>query len=351
MADSRGMTVSILPDASSDRMEWDAYVMRARQCSVYHLYAWKEIIETTFGHRTFYLAARGETNDVVGVLPLVELKSRLFGRMLASLPFFNYGGVCARDEGVRRSLMEAAVQIAKQNRADFIELRQEEQGTDDLPMKQSKVSMRLELPATADELWKGLGSKLRNQVQRPRKEGMRVLFGGEDLLADFYAVFSTNMRDLGTPVYPRTFFRNILNRFPLQARIAVVYMNSLPLAAGFLIGFKERIEIPWASSLRAYNVLNPNMLLYWSCLEFACSHGFTQFDFGRSTPGGGTFRFKEQWGARPFPLYWHYWLPRGGSLPEVNPTNPKYRAAIAVWRRLPLTVTHWLGPQIVKYIP
>jgi FemAB-related protein (PEP-CTERM system-associated) len=345
------MTFSIVADASVDAARWDAYVNGASGSSLYHLYGWRRVVEETFGHRTSYLAALSTSSRVVGILPLVQLKSRLFGRMFVSLPFFNYGGVCADSDGVRRALLDAAIDVAKDGQADFLEIRHESDWNQELPRKTSKVSMRLELPSSADALWKSLGSKIRNQVQKPRKEGMTALIGQDEVLDDFYTVFAANMRDLGTPVYPKAFFRNILRDFPDRTWIAAVYMNGTPVASGFLAGFKERLEIPWASSLKTYNRLSPNMLLYWSCLEFACRRGYTVFDFGRSTPGEGTFRFKEQWGARPHQLYWYYWLRAGGQIPQVNPANPKYRTAIALWQRLPLGVTRWAGPRIVKYIP
>jgi FemAB-related protein (PEP-CTERM system-associated) len=308
------------------------------------------VIEDTFGHPTFYLSA-SDGSRVVGALPLAQLKSWAFGNMLVSLPFFNYGGICAEDDAVRRKLLDAAVALARERQADFLEIRHEDDWNQELPKKTSKVSMRLELPSSADELWKALGSKLRNQVQKPRKEGMTAAIGGEETLDHFYDVFSANMRDLGTPVYSKAFFLNILREFPDRTRIATVYMGRTPVASGFLAGFRDRLEIPWASSLKAYNRLSPNMLLYWSCLEFACRNEYRVFDFGRSTVGEGTYRFKEQWGARPHQLYWYYWMPDGGEIPQVNPANPKYRTAIAVWQRLPLGLTRRLGPRIVRYIP
>jgi FemAB-related protein (PEP-CTERM system-associated) len=175
--------------------------------------------------------------------------------------------------------------------------------------------------------------------------------GREELLDSFYDVFSENMRDLGTPVYAKAFFENMLGEFPGRTWIGVVRSGGRPVAAGILAGFRERLEIPWASSLRQFNRFSPNMLLYWTCLEFGCANGFRQFDFGRSTPNEGTYRFKEQWGAQPWPLHWFYWLPKGRPMPQVNPRNPKYRAAIGVWQHLPVSVTRLIGPSIVKYIP
>jgi FemAB-related protein (PEP-CTERM system-associated) len=334
----------------SEAAFWDEYVHRTPAATVYHLFAWRRVIEKTFGHRAVYLSAL-DGDQVVGVLPLIEMRSRMFGHMLVSLPFFNYGGICSTREDARHALLEAAIAVARERRADFVELRQEDDWDQGLPRKATKVAMRRQLPPTADELWKALGSKLRNQVQRPRKEGMTAVIGRADQLDSFYDVFATNMRDLGTPVYPKALFENILEILPDRTWIGTVYTGSTPVAAGFLVGFKDRLEIPWASSLAAYNRFSPNMLLYWSVLEFACTNGYRVFDFGRSTPGEGTFKFKEQWGATPTPLYWYYWLPGGAEMPQVNPKNPKYKAAIALWQRMPLGLTRLIGPRIVKYIP
>ena len=220
-----------------------------------------------------------------------------------------------------------------------------------MKVKSSKVSMRLELPSDADGLWKSFSAKLRNQINRPIKEGMTVRIGGLEELPGFYEVFSVNMRDVGTPVYSRKFFEEALRTFPESTRICTVYHQHEAVASGFVVGFRDTLEIPWASSLRKANRLAPNMLLYWSVLKYACESGYRVFDFGRSSPDAGTYRFKEQWGARPLPLHWHYWLARDGELPEINPANPKYQMAINVWKRLPVSLTRLIGPSIVRNIP
>ena len=211
--------------------------------------------------------------------------------------------------------------------------------------------MQLQLPNTTDALFKSFDAKLRSQIRRPTKEGMIARVGGVEELDAFYEVFSTNMRDLGTPVYSKVFFKNILAGFAGMSWVCTVYQGPTAVASGLLLGFKDMLEIPWASSLSAYNRFSPNMLLYWTVLQFACERGFKIFDFGRSTSGEGTYRFKEQWGARPVPLYWYYWLREGGPLPELNPKNQKFRAAIAAWKQLPVAVTRWIGPSIVRNLP
>jgi serine/alanine adding enzyme len=334
-----------------DRKQWDGYVMKSDIASCYHLAGWKNVIEESFGHRTYYLLAE-EQYEISGILPLVHLRSAIFGNFLVSLPYFNYGGICSNDSVVFERLMEEAVAIARDVNAEHIELRHTMPVANGFPVKTEKVSMRLPLADNRDVLWKSFSSKLRSQIRKPETLGIYSKIGKEEELDSFYKVFSTNMRDLGTPVYPKSFFRNIIRAFPDLARICSVYTkDGLPIAAGFLLGFKDRMEIPWASSLRKHNHVSPNMLLYWASLQLACEKGYRFFDFGRSTPGEGTFRFKEQWGAQPLQMYWHYWLKDGQALPELNPRNPKYRMAIHLWKKLPVGLTKLIGPAIVRNLP
>jgi FemAB-related protein (PEP-CTERM system-associated) len=344
------MTISLYKD--SDRDRWNAYVMNSEDASCYHLIEWKDVIEKTFGHKTYYLLSDDYEGKINGLLPIVQLKSLLFDNYGVSLPFFNYGGVCADDNAIRDELLNEAVNIARSHNMKHLELRHVQNSENNLPVKTSKVSMRLTLPDNPEILWKGFSSKLRSQVKRPTKEEMYSKLGREEDLHSFYSVFSMNMRDLGTPVYPKSFFKNILHAFAETTWISTVYTKDhVPVASGLLLGFKSTLEIPWASSLRDYNKYSPNNLLYWSVLKFACNQGYKVFDFGRSTPSEGTYKFKEQWGARPTQLYWHYWMSNGAHLPELNPHNPKYEFAIKLWRKLPVWFTKMIGPSIVKNLP
>jgi serine/alanine adding enzyme len=333
-----------------DATGWDAFVDRHPAGRCCHLSAWKRIIESAFGHRTYYLVSE-DAGGVDGVFPMVRLCSRLFGDFLVSVPYVNYGGPCASSETAFRGLIAAGCDTASRLGTEHLEIRTETPADLGLPIKSAKVSMRLELPGSSDELWKSLGSKLRSQVKRSQHESMTVTVGREEELAAFYEVFAENMRDLGTPVYGRSFFEAVLRELPDTTWICCVRMEGRPVAAGFLMAFRQMLEIPWASSLRRFNRFSPNMLLYWSVLRFACERGFRVFDFGRSSPDSGTFRFKAQWGATAVPLYWHYWLRAGGSMPDLSPRNPKMQFAIRSWQRLPVGLTKVIGPPIVKHLP
>lgn len=334
-----------------DKNEWDGYVAASTHATAYHQLAWKQVIEKSFGQRAYYLVSEDGKGKIDGILPLVQLKSLVFGNFFVSLPYFNYGGICANRPEISQALLQEAIRVAREAGAEHLEIREMAPRENGLLCKTAKVSMRLGLPDSPEALWNLFPSKLKSQIRKPQKEGFSVRIGGEEELDPFYQVFSLNMRQLGTPVYSRAFFQEMMRAFPHSTSICVVRGNNKPVAAGFLVGFKNTMEIPWASSLREYSRLAPNMLLYWSVLSFASERGYHMFDFGRSTPGEGTYQFKAQWGATPMPLYWYYWMRESGPLPEINPQNRKYRLAIEIWKRLPLPITQMVGPRIVRNIP
>lgn len=331
--------------------DWDGFVESMRDAEPYHPYAWRKVFERVYGHRCFYLAAKADDGRVVGVLPLVQLKSRLFGNFLVSVPNFSYAGILAKSDEARQALADAAWSTAEENGARHVELRHRSRKDLDLPYRDDKVAMLLKLPASSDELWQGFPSKLRAQIRRPKKEGAVCEHGGIELLDDFYFVFSRNMRDLGTPVFPKALFREMCISFSETARIFVVRLDGQPCAAGFTYGFRDGLEIPSASSLREYNRVSVNMLLYWTVLQYAIESGYKVFDFGRSTVDTGTYRFKKQWGAQPQQLYWHYCLQDEAEIPHLSPQNPKFELATRIWRKLPVAVANLLGPRIVRNLP
>jgi len=334
-----------------DRRQWDGYVANHPAASNYHRYGWRDVVINSFNHSCNYLAARDSNGAITGVLPLVFMKSRIFGRFLVSLPFFNYGGLLCNNLETGNALLAEADNLRSELEAEHVELRHIEPWLAELPTKQHKVTMTLDLAVDAESQWQRFNPKLRNQVRKAEKNGLTAEVGGKELLADFYRVFVRNMRDLGTPVYSVDFFAEVLDAFPEDTRIITVKYEGNPIAAGLITWFRETVEIPWASSIRDFNSLCPNNLLYWTALQYALANGYKRFDFGRSTPGEGTYKFKEQWGAKPTSLNWQYLLPEGVLMPELNNKNPKYAMAIRMWQKLPLLVTRFLGPHIVKNVP
>jgi FemAB-related protein (PEP-CTERM system-associated) len=211
--------------------------------------------------------------------------------------------------------------------------------------------MRLSLPATTDALWKGFDAKVRNQVRKGEKNHFSVTWGGCELLEPFYEVLSRNMRDLGTPVYGADLFRSILTTFPGDAELCLVRTaDGRPIATALLLHGPGVTEVPTASSLREFNPSCANMLMYRHLLDRAVGRGQQVFDFGRSTAGGPTYKFKKQWGAEPHPATWQFAV-RKGMLGDMRPDNPRYQRFIRLWQKLPVPVTRWLGPKVVRGIP
>ncbi|GJL58151.1 MAG: hypothetical protein NPIRA03_10080 [Nitrospirales bacterium] len=330
---------------------WDRFVNGHPKASIYHLSVWRHILQQAFG-KSWYVAGAFQDGEIRGGIPVVHLKSLFFGNFLVSMPYVNYGGLLADDDTLGDPLLDHLIQLGEKLKVSYIEFRHIQSFYSQLPVRDEKVSMWLSLPGTVAELFQVFPSKLRAQVRKGEKNALGVRIGQVELLDEFYEVFARNMRDLGTPVYSKTFFRLILETFPAGARLVVINKKSdLPVAAGFLLGYRDRLEIPWASSLRQYNSLQGNMYLYWNCLKFACEQGYRIFDFGRSTFGSSTFKFKEQWGAQPIQHYWHYHLNSSVGLPKLNPQNPKFFLAIQLWKQIPLWISKRVGPALARHLP
>jgi serine/alanine adding enzyme len=330
--------------------EWDQYVENHPLGTSDHLAGWKRIFRDVFGHESHYLAARRGA-QIVGVLPVVSFRSRLFGRFFVSVPFLNYGGVLASDASAAGALAARAKEIAVRHGAAHVEYRHRERQFAEWPCRSHKIAVRLSLPLTSEALWSEIDRKARNQVRRAQKERLTTHVGGGELVGEFYTVFSRNMRDLGTPVYPTLLFRRTLDVFAERSRIYVVRLGSAPIAAAITIRCADTVLVPWASSLREHRHLCANMLLYWTMLERSIVTGARTFDFGRSSPGAGTHAFKAQWGGVESPLYWEYQLLRRTEAPDQGPGNPRFQLAIDVWKRLPLRIATAIGPAIVRHIP
>jgi len=343
------MTSRVVVDIATDidAEIWDRFVASHPQASGYHLWGWRRVFKRALGHDSIYLAAR-DRGRIAGVLPLVHIKSSLFGRSLTSLAFLNYGGIVADSEAAASAMITAAADLARRTRCRHVELRHKHRQFPDLPARQHKVAMLLKL---GPGMWDRLDRKVRNQIRKAQKSDLTAERGDRQLLNDFYEVFARNMRDLGTPVYSPRLFAEVLDAFPDRAALHVVRMGRKPVAAGLTYRTGQTIEVPWASSVREYNHLCPNHLLYWSIIEATIQSGGDVLDFGRSTPHEGTYKFKEQWGAESVPLHWEYVLTNGDTLPNVGPSNPKYHLMIEAWKKLPLKVATALGPHVVRGIP
>jgi serine/alanine adding enzyme len=329
--------------------DWDRYVRSAAGSTFCHQAFWKDIMTHVLGHECLYLAVVGESGEWRGVLPLVRVRSVL-GHYLISLPFLNDGGPLG-DSDAQQSLVEHAVAEAKRSGASLLELRSRNDVPGPLTPSYRRVGVHLSLPSSKEELWsETFRPKLRAQIRRPAKAGMTFRCGRAEL-DGFYAVFARNMRDLGTPVLPRAFFERGASSFGPSMIFAAVYTSAgVPVAGACCLHWREEIEVRVASSLREYNRLSPNMLLYASLMEEAIDRHVKVFNFGRSEPGASTHKFKLQWGGYDVALPWPFWSPHAVvKVPSAK--NPFYRVATGVWSHLPVAIANRLGPVLSRLLP
>jgi serine/alanine adding enzyme len=337
--------------AGDERAEsWNNFVTAHVAGVNYLRWQWKYVMERAFGWRTFYLLAE-EFGEVQGVLPLVWQNSRLFGNLLSSMPYFSEGGILATSPDAEALLLAEAISLARKLKSKHVELRQMTRLAADLPVKTDRVVMVLDLDPDPERIMQRFDTKMRSNVRRCCKKSLEAEFGGLEFLDDFYEIFARRMRDLGTPVYTKRFFEQILSVFPEESFICRVRSQKTIVSASFMTGFRNSIESNWAASLPEGRDLKASMFMAWQSMCFAAAKGYRLFDFGRSSIGSPTYDFKLEWNTRIIPLYWYRWSPQDEKSVELDRRNPQFRAAIEIWKRLPLSVTKVLGPPIAKCIP
>lgn len=341
----------VLKQYSSDfENQWLIFLSSNENSTFYHRIEWKDIIESCFNHKSYYLIAL-ENDKIRGLLPLIYIKSLIFGSMLTSMPFLNYGGVLSDQTEIIKLLLSEATKLQQKIKTNYIELRHLNKTQFDLPFKSHKVSMVVELDKDPEKLWNEFSSKHRTNIRKSIKQDFKFEIGGLDVLDEFYQVISEGWRKLGTPIYKKSFFKKVLTSFKKDVEICAVRYEDDLIAVAFNGLFNDTIEGMWTHSLFEYKKLNVNYFLYWKMIENACERGFNKFNLGRSTADSSAIQFKKKWNAKPTQLYWEYILNNNQSMPELNVDNPKYQKYINIWKHLPLKATQILGPIFAKNIP
>ena len=330
-----------------DKEQWDAYVAQKGRGNFSLVYDWRKIFKEAYGLTSFYLSL-WDGGELHGIFPLVKISKKPFINRLISLPYLNHGGLYADHPQFQEELLQEAKRLLRDENLKSLELRQARplvEGETPLPIY---WTLQLSLEETEEKQWKALSAKVRNLVRKGRNKGL-IVRRGPDYLDAFYQIYAANMRDLGTPVHSKIWFATILATFPREVEILVVFSDDQPIASMFLFKYQSGLWDLWASSLRKYHHLAPNMFLYWEAIHFGVKYNFQYLDFGRSHYNDRTFQFKKQWGANPKPLYYtniNFW----GSLPLQEPKK-QYAYLAPLWQRLPLSLTLKIGPHIRPLLP
>jgi FemAB-related protein (PEP-CTERM system-associated) len=333
-----------------DTKTWDEYVGAHPDSFFCQTTAWREVVESAYGHRPYYLMA-WEGTTLRGVLPLFLIQSRLFGRMLASGPFSSAGAICADDDAASTALVEQAIEISRERRVEYLELKSvRSTPCQSLVRYTDYLNYWLRL-STLDTLWKSsLDKDTRAAIRQAERFGLTTE-QGQHCVDDFYGIVANNMRRLGTPVHSRQFYDLTLATFGERANIVLVKHGPKAIAGALLLRHVNQVSVLHTGSLSGFLRFRPNNLLYWEIIKQAVAWGASTIDMGRSLAGSGTSKFKESWGAVGQPLCYEYFLNRRKTLPQINQANPRFAAARWIWQRMPMPLTKWLGPVLISSIP
>lgn len=342
---------------AKDSIDWNRYVSEHPQATPYHRWGWMQACEHAYNLKIKGLIARDSSQQIVGVVPSVQLKKPLASTgNWCSLPYCDTGYALADTPKIEQQALAFLTQQAAENKAGVFDYRgiANELPESEDALTSKKVSMRLPLPESADVLLASFKSKLRSQIRKAEKNGLTVeCSNAEDFIDAFYSVYAINMRDLGSPVHHIDWFKAIKQQYGEQCVISIVKFEDKPVGAGIVLLNKDKACIPWASTVQKYNRLAPNMLLYWSLLAFCADAGVTEFDFGRSTYNEGTYKFKKQWGAQPLLLQWNNLLDaRAEQDANGGPTSTGQLRDLVekTWRKMPLGLTIKIGSMVRPYI-
>jgi FemAB-related protein (PEP-CTERM system-associated) len=342
---SAAREIQVAPLSSADAAAWDRFVESAPKATFFHRAGWKEVIERSFGHSCYFLHARCE-GRTTGVLPLVHLRSLLFGNALISNAYGVYGGPVASDEASRGALNGAAVSLAAKLGVDYLEYRLRSPSI--LPWRRNSglyATFRKRLAPDPETVLNAVPRKRRAMLRKAKALGLKSEVDSD--IRRFYRVYSRRVRDLGTPVYPARYFRALLEFFGSDCEVLTVVRRNRPLSSVIAFRWRDEVLPYYGGGVEEARQCAANDFMYWELMRRACARGDRVFDFGRSKVGTGTFAYKSIWGFEPEPLHHEYLLLRADEMPDVNPLNPKYAVPIALWR-LPLCVANALGPRISR---
>ena len=322
---------------------WDAFVADHPDGGWFHRAGWRRVVAKAYGHQTPYLIARQGT-EVRGILPLVHVRSPLFGRSLISTGFGVHGGILTADPGTADRLAGEAARLGERLGVAYVELRGGPSAPGWQPKSDLYATFERELAADEAANLKAIPRKKRADVRKSLAKGLIVETGCD--LGLFWRIYAESVRNLGTPVFPQRFARAIVNEFGPDVEISLIRQEDQPLAALMSFYFKDRVLPYYGGAVAAARPVHAYDLLYWSQMCRAVARGVRIFDFGRSKIGTGAFDYKKFWGFEPRSLDYHFKLVRGREVPNVNPLNPRYKTMVALWQKLPLWFANRLGPAV-----
>ncbi|MBY0338172.1 MAG: FemAB family PEP-CTERM system-associated protein [Acetobacteraceae bacterium] len=344
------MSIRIRELDGASEPAWDRFVRATPAATFFHLSPWSRVIREAFGHATHYCYAERD-GAILGVLPLARMKTALFGDVLASTPFCVYGGSVAVEAEAARALEAHALSLQKRLGVPVLEFRRDDapdEGWEERPSLY--FTFRKPIVITGDDtkdMERNIPRKQRAEVRKALKRGLHASTNTD--VDTLHAVYAESVRNLGSPVFPKRYFRLLLEAFGGEADVTTVWHEGRAVSSVLSFHFRDQVLPYYGGGTREARGTSANELMYWEVMRRAGGErGAALFDFGRSKEGTGAFDYKKNWGFAPQPLHYCYRLAEGARIPDNNPNNPKYRLFIAAWKRLPVPVANLLGPPLVR---
>lgn len=339
------MSVTIHEMQSEDSGRWDQFVMSHPDATFFHRSGWKTVIEKAFGHKTWFLYAE-QNGELQGILPLAEVKSLLFGHSLSALPFCVYGGVVAKNDLTREQLELAAQKLAEQLKVDYLEFRNVQSVHADWPRKDLYVTFRKEIDPDVERNMLAIPRKQRAMVRKGIKYGLVSEI--DQSIDRFFHAYSNSVHRLGTPVFAKKYFRLLKDIFAEDCELLTIVKDGKTISSVMSFYFRNEVLPYYGGGTEEARQFAANDFMYWELMRSSCEKGLKVFDFGRSKQNSGSYSFKVNWGFEPQPLHYEYRLIHSSTIPDHNPSNPKYQFFIKAWQKIPLTIANLIGPHIVK---
>ncbi len=329
-----------------EHARWDEYLDTHPEGTFFHQSGWDDIFQNTLKHRTYYLYAE-QSGEIVGILPLVHIKSFLFGNNLTSLPFASTGGPLANSSEIVDALEQHAIKIATDLAVGTLEFRLEKASGKSRPVKDLYETFEKSVLADEESNMQAIRSKQRNIIRKGIKNGLEHRV---DTVDNFYHAYAESVRNLGTPVFPQELFSAINRAFPETTEFFSAWYEGRVISSAMLFYYRDTVCPYYWGGVWEARQLKGNDYLAWQIMCRAAEKGCTRFDFGRSKKETGSYQWKQNLGFESRPLYYEYELIKDREMPNLSPTNPKYKYFIETWKRLPLPVSRMLGPMLSKYL-
>ena len=334
--------------SSQNLKEWQYFVDGNSKAGPYHHAGWFHVLQECFAVEPYYLWVVNDNAETQGILPMYFSRSIFTGKHLSTLE----GGVASNNSAAKQLLCSWARELINILGVRYILIRGDSPHNSLVCHEMPTVRNLIRLDGSPDELWSSLNSNTRRKVRKARKNGFMVE-ERLDLLYEFYQIYAMRVRDLGTPTMGPDMFLAMKKYLKKYVRLQAVLLHGQIVGGMFLVASKDLITSLYVAVMSDLLPLYPTYLLYWTAIEKAFrSTAATWLDFGRSIPGSGNHRFKQQWSKEEHQVSYFYCFNKNGNWPKkVKKTHTETSFKQLLWKRLPLSFSNFLGPILRRQLP